>query len=156
MKRHRLNLGQRLDATCGQELGKQTDRREQLHVGIVESELNEYCSCSAVEPVSSMQLGDVALQVGQASTKVIDVATRLIGVMLAHEWVSVQLLRRLILKGTIDRCVGRLPAEIVPGGDERSLLLVTETVIVLAVDEVLLQIVRRLARLGLYAQLISG
>ena len=32
-----------------------------------------------------MQLRDVALQVGQASTKVIDIATRLVGVMLAHE-----------------------------------------------------------------------
>ena len=51
LKGHRLNIGQRLDAARGQELGKQTDRREQLHIGIVESELNEHRSCSTIDPV---------------------------------------------------------------------------------------------------------
>ena len=65
-----------------------------------------------------MKLGDIALQIGETTTKVVDIATRLIRVMVADEEIRVELLGCLILECSRNGCIGEIPREIVPAGLE--------------------------------------
>ena len=104
LERDRLKRGLSFNATRRQELSEQEHRGEQLHVRIVESELDDHRACLSIDPVRSMQLGEIALQILQATTKVVYVSTRCVRVMIASDpLIGVQLFGGLMAECTIHR-----------------------------------------------------
>ena len=94
-----------MKATRGQDLCKQGAGREQLNIGIVESELDEHSSGLIVDPAETMELGEIASDVRQTTSQLVDIPTRAVGVMITGVGARVELIARLILECTTDGVV---------------------------------------------------